>query len=60
MPRAAILKGYANKIVPLESLSAFLIGHCGSDRNPDRDRDKTKDKEKNEKSERTHVSSHRS
>ena len=41
-------------------LSAFLIGHCGSDRNADRDRDKTKDKEKNEKSERTHVSSHRS
>jgi two-component system chemotaxis response regulator CheB len=70
MPRAAILKGYANKIVPLESLSAFLISHCGSDRAPDRDRaekgerpekGEKKDKiEKNEKSERTHVSSHRS
>jgi two-component system chemotaxis response regulator CheB len=64
MPRAAILKGYANKIIPLESLSAFLVGHCGSDRNPDRDRaEKTekKDKtEKNEKTERTQVSSHRS
>jgi len=63
MPRAAILKGYANKIVPLESLSAFLIGHCGSDRAPDRDRaEKTekKDKiEKNEKTERTHASSQR-
>src|ERR1700756_859349 len=59
MPRAAIMKGYANKIVPLESLSAFLVGHCGTDRNADRDRDKTKDKEKNEKSERPHVSSHR-
>src|ERR1700688_1481042 len=67
MPRAAILKGDANKIVPLVSLSAFLVGHCGSDRAPDRDRtekgersDRTekKDKiEKNEKSERTHVSS---
>jgi two-component system chemotaxis response regulator CheB len=70
MPRAAILKGYANKIVPLESLSAFLISHCGSDRASDRDRaekgerpekGEKKDKiEKNEKSERTHVSSHRS
>jgi hypothetical protein len=63
MPRAAILKGYANKIVPLDSLSAFLIGHCGSDRPADRDRaDKgeKKDKiEKNEKSDKTHVSSHR-
>jgi two-component system chemotaxis response regulator CheB len=69
MPRAAILKGYANKIVPLESLSAFLVGYCGSDRAPDRDRaekgdrpEKTekKDKiEKNEKSDRTQVSSHR-
>ena len=69
MPRAAILKGYANKIVPLESLSAFLIGHCGSDRAPDRDRaekserperTEKKDKiEKNEKSDRTQVSSHR-
>ena len=70
MPRAAILKGYANKIVPLESLSAFLISHCGSDRAPDRDRaekgerpekGEKKDKiEKNDKTERTHVSSHRS
>jgi two-component system chemotaxis response regulator CheB len=70
MPRAAILKGYANKIVPLESLSAFLIAHCGSNRVLDRDRaekgereekTETKDKiEKNGKTERTHVSSHRS
>jgi two-component system chemotaxis response regulator CheB len=63
MPRAAILKGYANKIVALESLSAFLVGHCGSDRAPERDRtDKgdTREKiEKNEKNDRTHVSSHR-
>jgi hypothetical protein len=58
MPRAAILKGYANKIVPLESLSAFLIGYCGSDRT---EKAEKKDKiEKNEKSDKTHVSSHRS
>jgi two-component system chemotaxis response regulator CheB len=64
MPRAAILKGYANKIVALESLSAFLVGHCGSDRSVDRDRtdrSEKKDKtEKNEKSDRNPVSSHRS
>ncbi len=63
MPRAAILKGYANKIVALESLSAFLVGHCGSDRAPDRDRPEKGDRhdkiEKNDKSDRTHVSSHR-
>jgi two-component system chemotaxis response regulator CheB len=58
MPRAAILKGYANKIIPLESLSAFLLSHCGSDRVSDRD--KSDRHEKNEKSDRTHVSSHRS
>src|ERR1700682_3780649 len=30
MPRAAILKGYANKIVPLDSMGAFLISQCAS------------------------------
>src|SRR5467141_292834 len=63
MPRAAILKGYANKIVALESLSAFLVSHCGSDRAPERDRAQKGDRhekiEKNDKSDRTHVSSHR-
>jgi len=57
MPRAAILKGYAKKIDPLESLSAFLIGYCGSDRS---ERVEKKDKaEKHEKSDRNPVSSHR-
>jgi hypothetical protein len=70
MPRAAIVKGYANKIVPLESLSAFLVSHCGSDRVGDRDRgdknsrhekaEKNDKTEKQEKSDSTHVSSHRS
>jgi two-component system chemotaxis response regulator CheB len=66
MPRAAILKGYANKIISLESLSAFLVGYCGNDRSSDRDRaekderhDKNDKHDKNEKSDRTHVSSHR-
>ena len=63
MPRAAILKGYANKIISLESLSAFLIGHCGSDRPTDRQRTERSEKksktEKNEKDDRNPVSSHR-
>jgi len=64
MPRAAIVKGYANKIVPLDAMSAFLVSYCGSDRAPDRDRGEKSDRqekiEKNEKSDTTHVSSHRS
>lgn len=59
MPRAAIIKGYANKIVPLDSLSAFLVGLCGTD--PDHpEKTEKKDKfEKNEKNDRAQVSSHR-
>jgi len=54
MPRAAIAKGYANKIVPLDALSSFLVNLCGVERSE-------KDKhEKNEKHERTPVSSQRS
>jgi two-component system, chemotaxis family, protein-glutamate methylesterase/glutaminase len=32
MPRAAILKGYAKNIVPLDHLGTFLVSHCGGDR----------------------------
>ncbi|GAC1620749.1 MAG: chemotaxis response regulator protein-glutamate methylesterase [Candidatus Acidiferrum sp.] len=32
MPRAAILKGYASKIVPLDALGSHLISQFGSDR----------------------------
>jgi two-component system chemotaxis response regulator CheB len=53
MPRAAIAKGYANKIVALDALSSFLVGQCGLERS---EKDK---QEKNEKHERTPVSSHR-
>jgi two-component system, chemotaxis family, protein-glutamate methylesterase/glutaminase len=53
MPRAAIAKGYANKIVSLDALSSFLVSHCGLERS---EKDK---QEKNEKHERTPVSSHR-
>jgi two-component system chemotaxis response regulator CheB len=65
MPRAAIVKGYANKIVPLESIGAFLVSHCSgdragsekSDRSEKNDRQEKAEKEKNE---RTPVSSQRS
>jgi hypothetical protein len=51
MPRAAILKGYANKIVPLDGLGAYLISNYGAERS-------TCDKA--DKNERTPVSSQRS
>jgi two-component system chemotaxis response regulator CheB len=59
MPRAAIIKGYASKIIPLESLSAFLVGYCGTDRDRSEKTEKKDKVEKNEKNDRTHVSSHR-
>ena len=57
MPRAAIIKGYANKIIPLDGVAAFLMSNCGSERNPS---DKFEKHDKNEKIERTTVSSQRS
>jgi two-component system chemotaxis response regulator CheB len=32
MPRAAILKGYANKIIPLDGLATFLVNQYGTNR----------------------------
>lgn len=76
MPRAAILKGYANKIIPLEGLAAFLVNQYGSERGSsersaagshavekakEHDKhDKNEKNDKNEKIERTPVSSQRS
>jgi two-component system chemotaxis response regulator CheB len=57
MPRAAIIKGYANKIIPLDGVAAFLISNYGSERNPS---DKFEKHDKNDKIERTTVSSQRS
>ena len=53
MPRAAILKGYANKVIPLDGLGTFLVNQYGAERNPAEKFDK-KDKD-----DRTPVSSHR-
>jgi two-component system chemotaxis response regulator CheB len=54
MPRAAILKGYANKIVPLDALGAFLVNQYGAERGG------AEKVEKNDKIDRTPVSSQRS
>ena len=66
MPRAAILKGHANKIVPLDSMGAFLISQCaGGDRAASEKSERTEKidrqekSEKNERQERTPVSPHR-
>ena len=63
MPRAAILKGYANKIVPLDGLSAYLIRNYGAERGATdkvEKNEKLEVNDKNEKIEKTSVSSHRS
>ncbi len=66
MPRAAILKGYANKVIPLEGLGPFLVNHYGADKDPGEKAEKDEKSEKpekidrHEKSEKTPVPSHRS
>jgi two-component system chemotaxis response regulator CheB len=60
MPRAAILKGYANKIIPLDGLASYLVSQYGGERNPAEKFDKNEKNDKNEKQERTPVSSQRS
>src|SRR5437667_1679117 len=58
MPRAAILKGYADKVIPLDGLATFLTNQYGAERHAERDLGEKV--EKGEKPERTPVSSHRS
>ena len=66
MPRAAITKGYANRVIALEQIGNFLASQYGSERlggseksdKPEKDRSDKNDKL--EKSERTPVSSQRS
>jgi two-component system chemotaxis response regulator CheB len=63
MPRAAILKGYANKIIPLDGIAAYLVSNYGAERGAT-DRvekyEKLEKNDKNDKNERTPVSSSRS
>ena len=60
MPRAAILKGYVNKIVPLDGLGAYLISNYGAERSATDKGEKNEKLEKNDKTEKTSVSSQRS
>jgi two-component system chemotaxis response regulator CheB len=57
MPRAAILKGYANKIIPLDGIASYLVSNYGAERNSS---EKFEKNDKHEKNERTPVSSSRS
>jgi two-component system chemotaxis response regulator CheB len=68
MPRAAILKGHANKIVPLDGMATFLVNQYHTERSLSEKADKTdkpeksdrqEKNEKNDRNERTPVSSNR-
>ena len=52
MPRAAIAKGYANRIVPLDGLATYLASQYGSERT----NSEKKEKDKLEKAESISVS----
>jgi two-component system, chemotaxis family, protein-glutamate methylesterase/glutaminase len=58
MPRAAILKGYANKIIPLDGVASYLVSNYGVERTSSSDKFEKNDK--HDKNERTPVSSQRS
>jgi len=58
MPRAAILKGYANKIIPLDGVASYLVSNYGVERTSSADKSEKHDK--HDKNERTPVSSQRS
>ena len=59
MPRAAISKGHANKVISLDALGPYLIQEYGGERHASDRLDKHDKNEKHDKSERTPVSSHR-
>ena len=59
MPRAAILKGYAQKILPLDQLGAFLVSQYGNQTAAGEKQDSSEKNEKNEKNEKVPVSTPR-
>ena len=62
MPRAAISKGHAGKVVPLDGIASHLVQQFGGERSgleKLEKHEKIKKHEKNERPERTPVSSHR-
>jgi two-component system chemotaxis response regulator CheB len=56
MPRAAITRGYASKIIPLEGLSQFLFGQYAGERNGADKAETSERSEKNEKAEKLEKS----
>jgi len=60
MPRAAILKGYANKVLPLETLGSYLCLQYGSHCAASEKSDNAEKADKNEKGEKVSVSTPRS
>jgi two-component system, chemotaxis family, protein-glutamate methylesterase/glutaminase len=56
MPRAAIMKGYANKVISLDGLAAYLVKEYGNERSS---HEKSDVHDKNEKHDRTTVSTPR-
>jgi two-component system chemotaxis response regulator CheB len=59
MPRAAIAKGYANKVLPLESLGSYLIAHYGGHSSGGEKSESSEKSEKSEKAEKVPVSTPR-
>lgn len=65
MPRAAIQRGYADKIIPLDDLGPYLASHFGGERDPGEKAGKEEKSEKSEKKdnrenyEKIHASSER-
>jgi two-component system chemotaxis response regulator CheB len=55
MPRAAIMKGYANKIISLDGLAGYLVREYGNERS----HEKSDVHDKNEKHDKTPVSTPR-
>jgi two-component system, chemotaxis family, protein-glutamate methylesterase/glutaminase len=60
MPRAAIVKGYAAKVLPLEGLAPYLNSHYGVTRSGSERFEKNDKAEKTEKNDRTPVPTQRS
>jgi len=63
MPRAAIVKGYVGRILPLDAIGSYLVSQFGYERNEEFDRSEKQDRDdksdKNEKSERIPASTNR-
>jgi two-component system, chemotaxis family, protein-glutamate methylesterase/glutaminase len=59
MPRAAIMRGYANKVLPLDGIAAYLIGQYGAQHNSEKADSYSEKNEKFEKNEKVPASTPR-